>query len=91
MNNFNMNWMFNPPNLFATRTPNRNYAHDTDSRETEQDDSSCYSEAGTAEPEQIPIPPEAVCECGEPGPMGPRGEPAETLFLLPFYFPFELQ
>lgn len=25
MNNFNMNWMFNPPNLFGMRTPNRNY------------------------------------------------------------------
>lgn len=23
MNNFNMNWMFNPPNLFGMRTPNR--------------------------------------------------------------------
>lgn len=75
MNNFNMNWMFNPPNLFVTRTPNRNYTHDTDPREAEQDDSSCYCEAETAEPEQVPIPPETVCECGEPGPMGPRGEP----------------
>lgn len=25
MNNFNMNWMFSPPNLFGMRTPNRNY------------------------------------------------------------------
>lgn len=24
VNNFNMNWMFNPPNLFGMRTPNRN-------------------------------------------------------------------
>lgn len=25
LNNFNMNWMFNPPNLFGMRVPNRNY------------------------------------------------------------------
>ena len=25
MNNYNRNWMFNPPNLFGMRTPNRNY------------------------------------------------------------------
>lgn len=25
MNNFNMNWMFRPPNLFGMRVPNRNY------------------------------------------------------------------
>lgn len=27
LNNFNMNWMFNPPNLFGMRVPNRNYNH----------------------------------------------------------------
>lgn len=81
MNNFNMNWMFNPPNLFGMRGPGRNcvprqappsFCHRYETNDTGADCCPCTAEPG------IPCP---VFECGGPGPggesgpPGPRGEP----------------
>lgn len=68
MNNFNMNWMLPPPNLFGMRTPNR-----FGSQFTEQPCDPCTcGEPGPMGARGEPGPP--GCQ-GEPGPMGPRGEP----------------
>ena len=90
MNNYNANWMFNPPNLFGMRIPNRNCnqnvaqpssdsinetntaltddSQHTGTAGTEEGSSSRYCESGMPEPSG------ASFECGEPDPMGPRGE-----------------
>lgn len=84
MNNFNMNWMLPPPNLFGMRTPNRNRNQFTAQPSPEfmsEEDTDISGESqpmDTAEPEDMsepPCAPCACCTCGEPGPMGPRGEP----------------
>lgn len=81
MNNYNMNWIFNPPNLFGTRrssnrnnyqnipqsSPNFEVETDTEADNVVSDDS---EHIDTAEPKEYSLP----CYC-EPGPMGPRGEP----------------
>lgn len=85
LNNFNANWMFNPPNLFGMRAPNKE-----GNRNTPQPPTGFMSGENTAIPSQIPhtsatgqkgcnLP----CPCGPetmeprevPGPQGPRGEP----------------
>ncbi|MDE6844705.1 MAG: collagen-like protein [Lachnospiraceae bacterium] len=85
MNNFNANWLFNPPNLFGTRrTPNSNYYQDEyeDPEPTgpsEEQEYSCYQgergETGPMGQRGEPGPPGCQGERGETGPMGPRGEP----------------
>ena len=89
MNNFNMNWLLNPPNLFGT---GRNYNRNTGGYEEADQNhpSSGYEEAdrnyasgGYGGPDQTgcpggcgePDPDCRPCECGKPGPQGPRGEP----------------
>ncbi len=90
MNNYNANWMFNPPNLFGMRIPNRNcnqnvaqpssdFINETNTALT--DDSQHTGTAGTEEGSSsrycesgMPEPSGASFECGEPDPMGPRGE-----------------
>lgn len=78
MNNFNMNWMFNPPNLFGMRAPNRccqqnavpssrNFAGGYD------------SSAECGEPEPMGpggdfVSSGCCSECKEAGPMGPGGD-----------------
>ncbi len=84
MNNFNTNWMFNPPNLFGMRTPNRNRGQNTAQSsadiiyETNTVMSNHAQHTDAAEPEEY----DSSCYefgtmgSGEtPGPMGPRGEP----------------
>lgn len=78
MNNFNMNWLLPPPNLFGMRTPNRNGNQRIDTVEAKEQNSSCYCVDEVMGSEEISGPPGAFCNCytcGEPGPMGPRGEP----------------
>lgn len=89
MNNFNMNWMFNPPNLFAMSALNRNYG-----RNVTQNSSNLAYRTNTAVADNAsqrtstvesgeynascycePAAHNVYCERGEPGPMGPRGEP----------------
>lgn len=65
MNNFNMNWLLNPPNLFGT---GRNYNRNTAGYEEAGRN---YAFGGYGEPDPDCRP----CECGKPGPQGPRGEP----------------
>lgn len=62
MNNFNMNWMLQPPNLFGTRTPNRN----GDQRAVQYSHDSIY--------ETDAVMPDADQMCGAIGAVGPRGE-----------------
>ncbi len=86
MNNFNINWMFNPPKLLGMgRTPDRSYCQNTAQpshnvileRETDVWDDSQQTNA--KEQEECML----SCSCepgsqgprGEPGPQGPRGEP----------------
>lgn len=69
MNNLNTNWMFNPPNLFGMRMPNRNWNY----CETEETKSEAVA-SGVVEKEEMAVPDRAFLERGEPGPMGPRGE-----------------
>ncbi len=86
MNNFNTNWMFNPPNLFGMRTPNRNRGQNTAQSsadiiyETNTVMSNHAQHTDAAEPEEY----DSSCYefgtmgSGEtPGPMGPKGEPGE--------------
>lgn len=81
MNNFNMNWMLPPPNLFGIRVPGRNGNPFTGqpSPELIREEVIGVSEGSQpidrAEPEHMTESPCACCLCGEPGPMGPRGEP----------------
>lgn len=88
MNNYNANWMSNPPNFFGMRrTPNRNNYQNTSpsppnlqakTDTTLSDHSqhtsnpSCFCEPGPQGPMGEQGPPGCP---GEPGPMGPRGEP----------------
>ncbi len=74
VNNFNTNWMFNPPNLFGMRTPNRNYG-DCGTEQTEAEAVELeIAEPEAAYAEETAVPDCAYLERGEPGPMGPRGE-----------------
>ncbi len=85
MNNFNLNWMFNPPPPFGMGMQNRNVRRNTapTSEENMQGEDAPES-AGcprnyTGEPEPAefcgePEPPGCPGECGEMGPQGPRGE-----------------
>ncbi|MDE5939818.1 MAG: collagen-like protein [Lachnospiraceae bacterium] len=81
MNQFNMNWMLPPPNLFGMRTPNRNGNQFTGQlspavmQEEDADMTEDFRHIDTAEPGDMSEPPCASCTCGEPGPVGPRGEP----------------
>ncbi len=91
MNNYNANWLFNPPNFFGTRgTPNRNNFQNTSqpsqSPETKYDttianhsrhtdNTPCLCETGLIGSRGEPGPPGCQGEPGEPGPQGPRGEP----------------
>ena len=80
MNNFNMNWKFNPSNQFNTRNPNNCTAMwDTSQqmgvKESEECDSSSYCELGTMNSEGMAEAPAVSFARGETGPMGPRGEP----------------
>lgn len=77
MNNYNMNWLFNPPNLFGMRRmPVRNCnpnapqasAHFEPKEDIAAPDRSQH--ASIEEPET-----QEVSFFSEPGPMGPRGEP----------------
>ena len=77
MNNYNTNWMFNPPNLFGMRRmPNRNENQNTSQTsadfeaETYTAVSDDFQTTGAMQSEEYRSP----CFC-EPGPMGPRGEP----------------
>ena len=90
MNNYNANWMFNPPNLFGMRIPNRNcnqnvaqpssdFINETNTALT--DYSQHTGTAGTEEGSSsrycesgMPEPSGASFECGEPDPMGSRRE-----------------
>ncbi len=87
MNNYNLNWLFNPPNLFGMqRTPNRNLSQNTShnspaSETAETKFSDCPDECENPKPQSCPCDctkPEhqnCPCNCGKPGPAGPRGEP----------------
>ncbi len=77
LNNFNTNWMFNPPNLFNMgRYSGRNYNQNTsqpspnNKAETNTAVLENSQHTSTTEPEEY----DSSCH-GEPGPMGPRGEP----------------
>lgn len=90
MNNFNMNRLFGPPNLFGMGVPNRNCNQDIarysseDSCEAEQCSEPCYCDSEMTESGAMQFP-SGGCVAhgesglvelrGEPGPMGPRGEP----------------
>ncbi len=71
MNNFNTNWMFNPPNLFRMRTPNRNCNQNPAQPsadyiyETNTDVSNYSQHTDTAGLEEYDS--SCCCECGEAG------------------------
>ena len=88
MNNFNMNWMFNPPNLFGMGTPNRNCNRNAAQpsadfiNETNTAVSNHSQHIGTAESEEY----DSSCYCeseamesgevpGQSGVTFERGEP----------------
>lgn len=89
MNNFNPNWIFNPPNLFGMgRNTSQNYrqnpAQHSANHVSEPDNTADLPSqpAEAAEPEECgfscdrePDPPGCLWERGETGPQGPRGEP----------------
>ncbi len=68
MNNFNMNWMFNPPNLFGTRVPNRNYnqnaAPNSNSFLCETNTAASDSSCGTDEVKSKDCDASCYCESG---------------------------
>lgn len=74
--NYNINWMFNPPNLFGMRrTPNRNFYQNVS-----QPSSNCEAETDPAVPDNFqntrvtePEECDSSCFC-EPKPIGPREE-----------------
>ncbi len=84
MNNFNPNRMFQPPNLFGMRVPNRNWNQNVTRPSAEPEE-----ESNAAGPDQMQQAEAAAskeacfCYCGScmagpqgaAGPMGPRGEP----------------
>ena len=79
MNNFNTNWMFNPPNLFGMRTPNRNSDQNTarssddliDEADTAGADSSQYVCAEETEGYDM----DCYCESGVTQPEETPGPP----------------
>lgn len=81
LNNFNMNWMLPPPNLFGMRPSNRNGNQHTGQHspdfmcEANTDTSKDSQYMDTVESMDTPGLSCASCTCGQPGPMGPRGEP----------------
>ena len=86
MNNFNLNWMFNPPPLFGMGMSNRNSgqnavpASEEHMHEEDAAESVGCPQIYTAEPETAgvcgePGLPDFPGECGETGSQEPRGEP----------------
>ena len=76
MNNFNMNWLFNPPPPFGMGMPNRNGVQNA----VPPSDPLSYEEEGTGPTGCSqgcgvkPGPPGCLGGCGEMGLQGPRGE-----------------
>lgn len=81
MNQFNMNWMLPPPNLFGMRAPNRIGSQFADRPSAanmcgeHMDLSGRSQQTGVAGEEDMSERLYDPCTCGQPGPMGPRGEP----------------
>ena len=87
MNNFNTNWMFNPPNLFGMRrNPNRNYYQntaqppqnsevrtDTAISDTQHTRNEESAPIESMEKQEFPVLPDGY---GEPEPREPREEPS---------------
>ncbi len=77
MNNFNLNWLFNPPPPFGMGMPNRNGVQNA----VPPSDPLSYEEEGTGPTGCSqgcgvkPGPPGCLGGCGEMGLQGPRGEP----------------
>lgn len=84
MNNFNMNWMLPPPNLFGMRPYNRNgnqFAGQPSPEFIQEEETDLFEDSqsmDTVESGEMAgqsCDPCACNTCGEQGPMGPRGEP----------------
>lgn len=78
MNNFNLNWMFNPPPFFGMGMPNRGGGQNAASvcgEPKPPDFPGECGETGPQGPRGEPGPPGCPGERGETGPQGPRGEP----------------
>ncbi|MDE6128008.1 MAG: hypothetical protein K2G16_02300, partial [Lachnospiraceae bacterium] len=99
MNNYNMNWMFNPPNLFGMRrNPNRNYYQNTQQRsqnsEPQKDTAVSDDPQHTNITEPEPIAPKEVQEspsrCGEGGEQRAQ-EPEKTQPPTRYYGEYDEQ
>lgn len=79
LNQFNMNWMLPPPNLFGMRAPNRSGSQLAAQPSEELMCKEHMDLSGhTQQTEDVGDISERQCDpcaCGQPGPMGPRGEP----------------
>ena len=79
LNNFNMNWMFNPPNLFGMRVPNRNCNQNAAQPspdhiyETNTDVSHASQNTDTSESAEC----DCACNCESEEMSGPSGAPCE--------------
>lgn len=75
MNNYNANWMFNPPNFFGMKnTPNRNTPNRNTYQNTSQPSQNCKAETNATAADPSRHTNHSPCPC-EAGPQGPRGEP----------------